>query len=342
MEGGQMKAVLITVLLVIVSLVWGQIEYQPITGALLEHWNTAYSYFMPIVYHFDSGELPDGIYELRMAGIEIERDSLDIYLLGIAPETEIPFLLATGGYRGDYNFTKSDAIYNSEEDAIRLMFQMPGSARYSAGCYRWNVEEESLELLRYYSGDPSLDALERVDSLLTIGSISEAIHELNGMFYPGNYYSSDEMISRLLISINRTALQEHNEGNDQGAVDLFMDLADFLYTLEEWYTAFDDSLDYTESNYSNYMDLSDYVMIMNNYAFFLEQTDDLAKSLIVLRKVLDLDPSRMVAHLNIADVLWDLGETAEAEEHYMIYQDMMIDSELIHQIPLRVDERTAE
>ncbi|RKZ05590.1 hypothetical protein DRQ25_15810 [Candidatus Fermentibacteria bacterium] len=341
MEGGLMKAVLITVLLTFASLQWGQIEYQPITGVLLEHWNTAYSYFIPIVYHFDSGELPDGIYELRIAGIEIERDSLDIYLLGMSPETDIPFLLATSGYRGDHNFTKSYARYYEEEDEIRLSFQMPGSARWCSGCYRWNIEGGSLEFLRYYSRDPSLEALERVDSLLAEGSISEAIYELNGMFYPGNYYSSDEMISRLLVSINRTALEQHNSGNNQGAVDLFLDLDEFFHTADEWFQAFNDSLDYVECNYSNYMGLSEYVMIMNNYAFYLEQIDDPGKSLVVLRKVLDLDPSRMVAHLNIADVLWDVGETTEAEEHYSIYHDMMTDNELPHQIPLRVHERTS-
>ena len=169
--------------------------------------------------YYDSSELPDGIYELLMTGIEVERDSLDIYLLGMTPKTDIPLLLATGGYRGDYNFAKSFSGYQEEEDEIRLSFEMPGSARWCTGCYRWNVEEGTLEYLRYYSRDPSLEAMERVDSLLTEGYIEEAIDELNGMFYPGNYYSSDEMIARLLVSINRTALQEHNEGNDRSGTD---------------------------------------------------------------------------------------------------------------------------
>ncbi len=325
--------------MITVSLVRGQIDYQPISGGLREHFDACLTCDCPYVDHIDSLELPGGIVDLRITGIEVERDSLDIYLLGIDVDTDIPLLLAVSGYRGDYNFAKSYSRYDEEEDEIRLSFQMPGSARWCTGCYRWNIEEGTLEFLRYYSRDPSLEAMERVDSLLIEGYIEEAIDELDGMFYPGNYYSSDEMISRLLVSINRTALQEHNEGNNQGAVDLFMDLAGFLHTQEEWYTAFNDDLDYAESNYSNYMDLSDYVMIMNNYAFFLEQIEDRSKSLIVLRKVLDLDPTRMVAHLNIADVLWNLGEPVEAREHYSIYQNMMIDRELIDQIPLRVRER---
>ncbi|MEN8208941.1 MAG: hypothetical protein ABFR50_06795 [Candidatus Fermentibacteria bacterium] len=76
--------------------------------------------------------------------------------------------------------------------------------------YRWNIEEGTLAFLRFYSGDPSLEAMERVESLLAEGDIAEAMRELNEMFYPHNYYSSDEMTARLLVSINRTALEQHS------------------------------------------------------------------------------------------------------------------------------------
>ncbi|MCD4700920.1 MAG: tetratricopeptide repeat protein [Candidatus Aegiribacteria sp.] len=336
-----MKRVLFPVLLIFVSVTWCQIEYQPITGELLEHWNTVPPSHFPKVYDFDSGNLPDGIYELCIAGIEVERDSLDIYLLGIASDADIPFLLATGGYRGNHNFTKSFARYDEEEDQIYLSFQMPFSARYCKGCYRWDIEDESLVLIRYIDGDPSLEAVERADNLMAEGSIAEAIRELNEMFYPHNYYSSDEMIARLLRSINRAAGDAEVEGNYVEAVSLFGDLAGFLHTDREWFTAFTDSLDYVNCDLSEYMGLGEYVMIMNNYAYYLELTDDLDNSLIVLRKVLDLKPNRMVAHLNIADVLWGLGEPAEAEDHYSIYLRMMIGRELTHQIPVRVYERIA-
>jgi formylglycine-generating enzyme required for sulfatase activity len=334
-----MKSVLLPVLMICASVAWSQIDYQPISGALLEHWNTAYSCDFPKVYNYDSGNLPEDIYELRIAGIEVERDSLDIYLLGIASDTDIPFLLATGGYRGEYNFTKSGASYNEEEDQICLSFQMPFSARYCEGCYRWNFEDESLELTQYISGDPSLDAMEKADSLMAEGDIAEAIDELSDMFYPGNYYSSDEMIARLLRSINRAAGEAEAEDNFEKAVDLFGDLAGFLHTEREWFSAFTDSLDYVSCDYSEYMGLGEYAMVMNNYAYFLERTGDFDKSLVVLRKVLDLKPQRMVAHLNIADVLWELAEPAEAGEHYRIYVEMMTDRELTHQIPNYVLER---
>lgn len=122
-------------------------------------------------------------------------------------------------------------------------------------------------------------------------------------------------------------------------MDLFEYLSKYNRMSFQWYSSFIDSLEFMESDRSNYMGLGEYVMILNNYAFFLEQTDGLFLSQKVLGKVLDLQPSRIVAHLNIADVLWKLGEFAEAEEHYSIYLEMMTEGDLALQIPPYVQER---
>ncbi len=337
-----MKTAIFPFLFLMMFVVSGRADYTPITGELLEHWNNTSRVARPIVYYFHTDDLPNGIYEVVITGIEVEPGLLDIFLLGKTHESEIPLLLGTSEYRGNYNFAKSDSRYHEEEDEISLYFQMPFSASYYAVCYRWDIDSGSLELLRYFSGDPSMEALERADSLMAEGKIAEAIREINEMFYPGNYYSSDEMIARLLRSINRAAGEAEIHENYGKAVSLFGDLADFLHTDREWFAAFTDSLDYVNCDYSEYMGLGEYAMIMNNYAYYLEQTGDLDKSLIVLRKVLDLKPERMVAHLNIADVLWALGESIEARGHYIIYQEMMTDRELTHQIPGYVQERLAE
>ena len=327
---------------ILLSVSYGQTVFRPITGELLEYWNTTSGTASPIVYYFHTDDLPNGIYEVVITGIEVEPGLLDIFLLGKTRDSEIPLLLGTSEYRGNYNFAKSDSRYHEEEDEIRLFFQMPYSASYHAVCYRWDIDSGSLELLRYFSGDPSLEALERADSLMAEGSIAEAIREINEMFYPHNYYDPHEMFVRLLRSVNRAAGVASAAGSFENAVSLFGDLAGFLHADREWFTAFTDSLEYENSDCSEYMGLGEYVMIMNDYAYYLEQTDDLDNSLIVLRKVLDLKPERMVAHLNIADVLWALGELVEAQEHYSIYVDMITDRELTHQIPERVPERLAE
>ena len=339
-----MKSILIPVFLISVSVSCSQIGYKPITGDLLSHWNTANSSCFPDVWDSDSIGLPNGINELVLTGIEVEQDSLDIYLLGISPETDIPFLLATGGYRGEYNFERFFVYYHKEEDEFEIKFLMPNCSRTCRAYYEWDPDNRSLIQLRSYTEDPSLEALARADSLLIEGEITEAIDKLNRIWhmytrYYYDYYDPNEMIARLLRIVNRTALEKVDAGDFQGAVDLFGYLSDYNQMSFQWYMSFSDSLDFMESDRSSYMGLSEYVMILNNYAFFLEQTDALYLSQKILGKVLDLQPSRVIAHLNIADVLWKLGEYAEAEEHYSIYLEIMTEGNMTQEIPPYVQER---
>ncbi len=336
-----MKSILIPVFLISVSASCSQIGYRPITGDLLNHWNTANSSCFSDIWDFDSIGLPSGFDELLMTGIEVEQDSLDIYLLGISPETAIPFLLATGGYRGEYNFERFFVQYYEEENEFELIFYMPNCSRKCVGYFELVTENCSLVHLRSYTEDPDQEALARADSLLIEGDIMEAIDELSRIqhMYTRYYYDPDEMIARLLRIVNKAAVEEADAGNYQGAVDLFEYLCNYSQMSSQWYLSFVDSLDFVESDRSDFMDLSEYAMILNNYAFFLEQTDGLFLSQKILRKVLDLQPSRIVAHLNIADVLWKLGEFAEAEEHYSIYLEIMTEGDLALQIPPYVQER---
>ena len=108
----------------------------------------------------------------------------------------------------------------------------------------------------------------------------------------------------------------------------------------EWFPAFEDSISYTESEFARFMEFDEYIAIMNDYGFFLEQADDPDNALIVLTEVVDLKPSRMVAHLNLADVMWQLENRTNAAIHYRTYLEMMTAADLTDQIPGRVFERT--
>lgn len=314
-------------------------EFAPVTGELLEHWSNSFRCCFPRVCGADE-ILPVGFEELVLTGMEIEHDSLDLYLLGLKDDG-VPLILARGGYSGEFNFAKSAVMYIEGDDEIEIQFQMPGCARYAISRYSLNLEEARLEPMSHYTVDPSLTALERADSLLADGNIAEAVETILSIFYPGSYYSNDEMIARLLRAINRTALERGSRNQYRDGVELFGNLQRFIYAHSDkpWYLAFRDSSDFTGSSYSRYMGLNEYAMIMNNYAYFLEQSGELTEALVVLEKVLELDPSRMVAHLNIADVLWGLDRPAEAAEYYATYRDEMKERNLEHQIPERVHGR---
>jgi hypothetical protein len=63
---------------------------------------------------------------------------------------------------------------------------------------------------------------------------------------------------------------------------------------------------------------------LNDYAFILatKTKDNGARAASLLRAVLDLDPKRTVAHLNLADALWGQGKKDEAREHYRRYREL--------------------
>ncbi len=309
-----------------------------ITGDLLEHWQGAASTSVLSLDSAMSIHLNKGIDELCITGIEVTSDSLNIYLLGIPEEDGIPFLLATGGYRGEYNFAKSLARY--EEGEICIYFQMPYSARYSMSSYSWDLATDVLVETDHLTGDPSLDALGRVEEYLEIGQIEEAIVELNDIMYPSNYFDETEMETRLLRAANRFALIASEDGNYTEAVDIFESLSAYIHVSPDRYLYIFDSLDYSGSNFSNYMEESEFVNIMSNRAIFLEKIGDLEKSSSILRHVLQLDCSHTISYLSIADISWIQGELSNAERFYSTYLGLMTSSGLISEIPSRVYERT--
>ncbi len=79
---------------------------------------------------------------------------------------------------------------------------------------------------------------------------------------------------------------------------------------------------------------------LNDYAFILaKKRRHAAKAISLLRTVLDLDPTRKVAHLNLADTLWSQGKKDEARAPYRRYLDLSATGAT--DVPARVRERAA-
>lgn len=295
------------------------------------------SFIFPEVYSLPDSMVPAGINTIVLAGVEESRDSLTLYLIGTGSDG--PDVLASGPFSGDYNFTKSAARWEDSSSVISIYFQMPYSARYTAAEYTWSGDE--LIPVRWLSGDPSLEALDRVDSLLALGLLEEAGVELCMMFYPGTYYQPLDICSRFLRSAHTHALEEFRNGDPEGAVELFkkVDEAMSCVPIGEWYELFPDRNALLESDISPYMEPGEYITILNDYGFFLEQSGENEKAVEVLENVLLLDPERMVTFLNLADALWSLNSNHEAVINYQIYIEMMESNSLHEQIPYRAEER---
>ncbi|MFO8184100.1 MAG: bacterial transcriptional activator domain-containing protein [Candidatus Aegiribacteria sp.] len=306
---------------------------------LAEVWKENHFVF-PVVDGYPASLLSGDTSELIVAGVPDGHLSLTLFLIGDGPEG--PDVLASGPYQGEYNFSKSSVSWE-EDSLLTIYFQMPFSARYAGARYSWRDDE--LVPVEWLMGDPSLEALESIDSLLAMGLIGEAAEELEVMFYPGNYYRAGEMAMKFLRSARGHALEEYRSGDPERAVEYFSEAEEVvnnLVTGYPWYSAFDDSAAFHASVLEPYATIGEFTAIANDYGFFLEQTGRCEEAVEVLGAVLALDPARTVAYLNLADALWELGDRVNAVNSYLTYAERMERVRLEEQIPERVGRRTGE
>lgn len=80
----------------------------------------------------------------------------------------------------------------------------------------------------------------------------------------------------------------------------------------------------------------DDVVELNDAAFYLNQLGHPKVSLEILKKVIQLDPNRTVAYLNLADAYLALKNQSQAQSNYLIYANKMKKSGLSDQIPKRI------
>lgn len=85
---------------------------------------------------------------------------------------------------------------------------------------------------------------------------------------------------------------------------------------------------------------SENVEMFNNIAFVLGlSSKGLYNSILILKNVISVVPSRTVAYLNLADAYWEINEKALAKEAYKTYVNLMIKDGKEKKIPAQVYER---
>lgn len=83
------------------------------------------------------------------------------------------------------------------------------------------------------------------------------------------------------------------------------------------------------------------IAIYNDIAFYLLETGQLQFSLELINEILKINPSRVVAWLNLADTYWQLDEKNKAKKSYQKYIELMkSQNKDLSKIPQRVYDRT--
>jgi len=80
----------------------------------------------------------------------------------------------------------------------------------------------------------------------------------------------------------------------------------------------------------------------NDIAYYLQKSNINKEALVILKKVIAFDYHRVVAHYNLADVYWALGEKEEALEEYKLYVEQMRKEGKEKRIPNKVLRLTKE
>ena len=83
---------------------------------------------------------------------------------------------------------------------------------------------------------------------------------------------------------------------------------------------------------------TEFIRILNDYAFFLSESGDDQRAEGYLLKVIEWEPQRVVAYLNLADVSWNIGKKEQAKSYYQQYLALLGSN--TKDVPPRVYDRT--
>jgi tetratricopeptide (TPR) repeat protein len=234
-----------------------------------------------------------------------------------------------------------------EESTITLYSQFPFSARTRVFAFSW--DGAALRLASSKIEDASADALEalvraaEVGDELKVEELQRGGDQTPQILYPSNYVTKEAVIDALrrgqaaaltlarekkpLDAANRMALMFETTvflGGLIGDVDNLAETAP-----ERW----------IQTWRARGLNVKDYVGLLNDYGFFLQQAGDHGVAATFFKTVLKLSPGRVAAHLNLGDSLWELSLFDEAKQAYQKYQDALIARRQFKAIPARVVQR---
>jgi hypothetical protein len=242
-------------------------------------------------------------------------------------------------FAGIYNSPKSDWWYDDASGAVLVYSQMPFSAFCFTCSYAPGVYPDVLVLVSSGEEDPSEDRLEMATALLDEGRLAEAYAELIEIFYPGHYYSDAEMAVSFLEKGHELALDAWADGDGERACSLMTEAFEIAGSIHP--------LPVTDSRAAGdsvqmegFITTGELVEIENDRGFFLAESGRLSAALPPLEWVVENDPGRAVARLNLADALWGLGRTGDAIPHYEEYLMLLAEMDCLDRAPDRAFERT--
>ena len=221
------------------------------------------------------------------------------------------------------------------EGALVLVMEYPFSTAVHE--IRWSWDGKAAKLLGSKEYDPQKGIAEGIRGLIKKGDLAAAIEAVQGVLYPDSYLDAFEIGPLLLQLGYKKALPEFKAGKPDRAAALISEV--FLTDQAAGLLGLASKDQYVKAGCANFLPFAEFIVILNDYGFFLEQSSD-SRAAEILSITVALDPERTVAFLNLADALWKAGRKAEAAVNYREYARLMKAKGFEKQIPSRVTERS--
>jgi hypothetical protein len=169
-----------------------------------------------VVDYFPESMLPPDASELDLIPVR-SADVTELLAAAAVPGGWI--VMDTLVSNGQFNEAKSWAWWDDEKGQLALASQMP--FRMFTFITVWQPAGQGFELVDEYQEDPSEEALADTEALLDSGLVEEASQRLFDVFYPGWYYSSEEMAAKFLHASWNEAERRAEQGDWEGALGIY-------------------------------------------------------------------------------------------------------------------------
>lgn len=130
------------------------------------------------------------------------------------------------------------------------------------------------------------------------------------------------LIEKLILKDSNSLFLMQGIGNETIPIDSFSTFEDKLSKLT--YKGMTDiNSKYLDYYLEHYQLTQKNLTTYNNIAYYLQKANANKEAIYLLEKILAKFPNRTVAHYNLADAYWAIGEKKKAKEHYKIYIEQM-------------------
>ncbi|HLN64986.1 MAG TPA: tetratricopeptide repeat protein [Symbiobacteriaceae bacterium] len=222
-------------------------------------------------------------------------------------------------------------VSDNDKGQVVVLSQQPFRATERSVTLAW--DGRMLQVVSDVSADPTAAYYRKREPLLAAGDLEGLMKLAEQPLYPHFYDGFHTQPGPILKLAHQRALQKYQTG------DLETALRYMEYGILEYEVSFGDLVEPNASNlYPEWqLPVADRIELQNDYALFLAEAGRAKEAEPLLLQVIKAAPDRTVAHLNLADVEWDLGKQPQAREHYQKYLDLLGPNR--GQAPARVLER---